>query len=162
MNCKERLEKFLRENRVYYQLQHHPESFTAQGVANSMHISNRAMAKVVMALADEKLVMLVLPAFADVNLKEISHIIGVKKVQLAEEAEFGEVFPDCELGAMPPFGNLYHLPVYVDMSLTSNDIIYFQAGSHVDTISMRYSDYVNLVKPVVDSFVQEEALSYSG
>lgn len=162
MSCKTRLETYLRDNRVDYQLQHHPQAFTAQGVANTMHLSNQAMVKVVMAFADDKLVMLVLPAGADVDLKDAAYMIGAKKVQLAQEKDFEALFPDCELGAMPPFGNLYNLPVYIDHALAQNEMIYFQAGNHIDTMSIRYKDFIRLVNPVVDVFTGQDALSFNG
>jgi Ala-tRNA(Pro) deacylase len=149
MTCLDRLEGYLRENQVPFQMQHHYRAFTAQQVASSEHISGKMVAKVVMAWADAKLVMLVLPASHQVDLGKAASSLGGRAVYLATERDFAAVFPDCELGAQPPFGNLYGLPVYVDRALAEDDVIVFQAGTHTETISLRYEDYARLVAPVV-------------
>jgi len=114
MTCKERLEAYLREQQAPFAIQHHRAAYSAQDVAASEHIPGKLVAKVVMAFADGKLVMLVLPASHRVDLVRASTAIGAKSVYLAGERELAVAFPDCEVGTMPPFGNLYYVPVYVD------------------------------------------------
>ena len=152
MDCKERLEAFLRQNKVPFQVVHHPLAYTAQEVAAAEHVPGRMLAKVVMALADGKMVMLALPAPSRVDLTKAASMLGAKEVRLAHEEEFAAAFPDCEVGAMPPFGNLYDLPVFVDKALTEDEDIVFNAGTHTDTISMKYADYERLAKPTAGEF----------
>ena len=152
MACKERLEAYLREQQVPYQTQHHPTAYTAQEVAASEHVSGNQVAKVVMVIADERLAMLVVPAPYRVDVEHVGPILGAQAVRLAHESEFASAFPDCEVGAMPPFGNLYNLPVFVEQALAEQDTIICPAGSHTDTISLKYADFARLVKPTVASF----------
>jgi Ala-tRNA(Pro) deacylase len=112
------------------------------------------VAKVVMVYDGDKLAMLALPAPYRVKLDEAAKMMGAKDVRLAREEEFGPAFPDCEVGAEPPLGNLYDLPVYVDKSLAEDETIVFQAGTHTDTISMSYADFERLVEPKVAEFAQ--------
>ena len=155
MTCKERVEAYLREQRVPFESQHHRVAFTAQEVAASEHLPGDLIAKVVMVFADADMVMLVLPASHRANLSKVAAELGVINVWLADEHEFSEIFRDCEIGAMPPFGNLYGVPVYVDRTLAEDEVIVFQAGTHSDTISMRYADYARLVQPVVVDIVRD-------
>lgn len=152
MTCKERLEANLRDNKVPFQVQHHPLAYTAQEIAASEHIPGKMLAKVVMVFADGKMVMLALPALYRVDLEKTSAALGAKEVRLAQEGEFASTFPDCEVGAIPPFGNLYDLPVYVDETLAEDETIVCQAGTHTDTLSLKYADYKRLVKPNVANF----------
>jgi len=152
MNCKERLDAYLRENKVPFQVIHHPLAYTAQEVAAAEHVPGKMLAKVVMVFADGKLVMLALPAPHRVDLNKAAAALGAKEVRLAHEEEFVAAFPDCEVGAMPPFGNLYDLPVYMDKALAEDDTIIFQAGTHTDTVSLKYADFERLVKPRVGDF----------
>ncbi len=154
MQCKDRLEAYLRENQVPFQMQHHARVFTAQEVAASEHIPGKMLAKVVMALADGRLLMVVLPAPDRVDLAKLGMLLNARDVRLAQESEFAAAFPDCEVGAMPPFGNLYNLPVYVDTTLAEDETIVFQAGTHTDTMSMRYADFERLVRPTVAELAQ--------
>jgi Ala-tRNA(Pro) deacylase len=154
MACKERLEAYLRENKVPYQTQHHPLAYTAQEVAQSEGIPGQMMAKVVMLLADGKLAMLALPAPRQVDLTKAAGALGAIEVGLANERDFERAFPDCEVGAMPPFGNLYDLPVYVDQSLAEDETIVCQAGTHTDTVSVAYADFARLVQPTVAAFAR--------
>ena len=162
MTCKERLEAYLREQRVSFTIQHHRAAYSAQDVAAIEHVPGKLVAKVVMAFADGKLVMLVLPASYRVDLVQAGTAIGAKSVYLAGERELAVAFPDCEVGAMPPFGNLYHVPVYVDQALAQDETIVFQAGTHTDTITMRYADFTRLVKPSVVkcAFHSQEIMPY--
>jgi Ala-tRNA(Pro) deacylase len=152
MQCKERLEQYLRENQVSFQTQHHPVAYTAQEVAASEHVPGRLVVKVVIVLADGKQVMLALPATHRVDLDRVAAVLGASEVRLAEEREFQDTFPDCEVGAMPPFGNLYDVPVYVDRHLTDDETIICDAGTHTDTISLAYEDFERLAKPTVADF----------
>lgn len=151
MNCKERLEAYLRENNVQYQTQHHPTAYTAQEVAASEHLPGKMLVKVVMVLANGDMTVLALPAPQQVDLAKLRVVLG-KEVRLAREEEFSHVFPECEVGAMPPFGNLYNVPVYVEKSLTEDETIVFQAGTHADTMSIQYKDFERLVQPQVAEF----------
>jgi Ala-tRNA(Pro) deacylase len=123
-------------------------------VAASEHVPGRMVAKVVMVMVDDHLVELALPAPYQVNLDRARLALGAQEVRLAEEAEFADAFPDCEVGAMPPFGNLYDVPVYVDSSLTEDEVIYFEAGTHTDTMSVGYADFDRLVQPTVADFAE--------
>jgi len=152
MTCNERLEAYLREQQVPYEVQHHRTTYTTHDTAVTEHIPDALMAKVVIVVAAERLAMLVLLAAATVDVARASAVLGGKAVRLAHEWEFRDAFPDCEVGAMPPFGNLYGLPVYVDRALAANETIVFAAGTHTDTIRMAYADFARLVKPVVAEF----------
>ncbi|MFQ6058060.1 MAG: aminoacyl-tRNA deacylase [Anaerolineae bacterium] len=152
MTCKERMEQYLRDNGVSFQSMTHPEVYTAQEVAAAQHVPGKQVAKVVMVLADGGMVMLVLPASYRVDFKKLTALLGVKKARLAREEEFGDIFPDCELGAMPPFGNLYDLPVYADSAFDDDADIVFQVGTHRDTMKIPYADFARLAQPKVGEF----------
>jgi Ala-tRNA(Pro) deacylase len=151
MTCKERLEAYLREKGVPYQNQHHARAITAQEAAATEHVPGRMFAKTVMVLPDDEvsMVMLVLPAPYHVNPRKVSASLGVSEVHLADEERFADAFPDCEVGAMPPFGNLYDVPVYVDRALVEDETIVFRSGTHTDTMSVSYTDFEKLVRPTV-------------
>jgi Ala-tRNA(Pro) deacylase len=112
------------------------------------------MAKVVVVQADDKMVMLALPASYRVYESKLAAVLGSREVRIAREDEFASAFPDCEVGAMPPFGNLYGVPVVVDRSLVEDDTIVVQAGTHTDTLSLKYADFARLVKPTVAEFAR--------
>jgi len=152
--CKERLETYLREQQVPFDVQHHRVAYAAQDVAAIEHIPNELMVKVVLVFADGALTMLALPASHRVDLAHLGAAIGAKEVALAGERELAAAFTDCEVGAMPPFGNLYGIRVYVDRLLTQEKRIVFQAGTHTDTISMAYADYARLAQPKVANFAR--------
>ncbi len=147
MTCKDRLEQYLREQGVGYQTQHHPLAYTAQEVAEIEHIPGNELAKTVIAIADARSVMVVLPATRNVQLSRLATALGASQARLAEEREFQTSFPDCEVGAMPPFGNLYGMDVYVDRTLAEDDSIVFRAGTHTDTMRIKYADFARLVNP---------------
>ena len=147
--CKDKLATYLRANHVPFETQHHRIAYTAQDVAASEHLPGQLMAKVVIAIADGELIMLVLPANQRADLAKVCAALGARELWLAEEHDFARRFADCEIGAMPPFGNLYDLPVYVDESLTEDPSIVFQAGTHIETMRIRYADFARLVKPTV-------------
>jgi Ala-tRNA(Pro) deacylase len=151
MNGKDRLESFLRDNSVAFQVHHHPEAFTAQEVAAVEHVPGKELAKVVLVSGGEQLAMAVVPAPHQVDLDKAAAALGVGKARLASEEEFAAEFPDCDTGAMPPMGNgtLYDIPVYVDGSLKDQGTIVFNACTHSDAIHMSYEDFERLVKPEV-------------
>jgi Ala-tRNA(Pro) deacylase len=151
VDCKDRLEAYLREKRVPFEVRHHPRAITAQEVAASEHVPGKMLAKTVMVLADGKMVMLALPAPYQVEVDKAGKVLGVE-VRLAHEEEFENTFPDCEVGAMPPFGNLYEVPVYVEAALAEDETIVFRAGTHTDTMSVSYADFENLVEPTIAEF----------
>ncbi|MDP6453247.1 MAG: YbaK/EbsC family protein [SAR202 cluster bacterium] len=154
MKCRERAKIYLEMNDVEYQSHQHPEVFTAQEVAEIEHVPGQLVAKVVVVFADDEMVMLALPADHKVNLKDLAEAVGARDVRLAYEDEFADRFSDCEIGAMPPFGAMYDIPVFVDSSLTEDDTIYVQAGTHTETLSLSYSDYERLEKPKVCAFAR--------
>jgi Ala-tRNA(Pro) deacylase len=148
--CK--VENLLRDNHVWFSIHHHPAAYTAQELAACEHIPGKMVTKVVIAFADENMVMLALPAPEKVNLLKLAEEMGTDNVRLASEAEFAGAFPDCEVGAMPPFGNLYGMPVLVDRTLAEDERIVFAAGTHTDTIELRYRDFAELAHPRVADF----------
>ena len=156
MNCKDRLEDYLRENAVPFEVQHHTRVVTAQEVAATEHIPGEMLAKTVIVLADGEMVMLALAAPYQVDLEKAGESLGAKEVRLAEEGEFENAFPDCEVGAMPPFGNLYDLPVYVEEALAEDETIFFRAGTHTDTMSVKYTDFERLVEPTIVEFAHRD------
>lgn len=147
-----KLKQFLDENHVKYVTITHSKAFTAQEVAESAHVSGRAMAKVVILDLDGELAMAVLPADRKVVAQDLRDITGSDHVRFASENRFKNRFPDCEIGAMPPFGNLYGMEVFVAESLGENEEIAFNAGSHEEIIKLKYADFERLVQPMVMSF----------
>lgn len=157
MACRDQLIAYLREHEVSFQTQQHPQAFSAQELAEREHISGKIVAKSVIVKADGQLIQLVLPATYRVDFTRISATLGFEEVHLVDEPALARAFPDCEVGALPPFGNLYHLPVYVDQSLTEDERIVFPAGTHTETISLRYADFDRLVKPSIFPFASQKA-----
>lgn len=152
-SCKARLEDYLRDNRVPYQGQHHARAITAQEVAATEHVPGKMFAKTVMIMADEeKTAMLVLPAPYRVNPEKAAAAVGAEEILLSDEEHFADTFSGCEVGAMPPFGNLYDVPVYADKTLSEDETIVFRAGTHTDTMSVSYADFQRLVEPTVAEF----------
>ncbi len=147
-----RLEEFLDRNHVTYKAVIHPEAYTAQEIAASMHVKGRELVKSVMVKADGKIVMAVLPASHRVDFERLKKALGEKDIRLATEGEFARLFPDCEPGAEPPFGNLYNVETIVDKSLAGEKDIYFNAGTHYEAVEMEYSKYEELVRPKVAEF----------
>lgn len=143
----EKLKEFLDSKHVKYISIYHSPAFTAQQVAESAHIPGREMAKTVIVKLDDKMAMVVLPADTKVDLHVIRDSVDAQKVELASEHEFKDKFPGCELGAMPPFGNLFGMRVYVDPKLSKDKNIAFNAGSHSQLIKLAYEDFVRLVNP---------------
>ena len=155
MKCRERLEQYLRENGVGFEVMTHSQAFTMQEVAPALHVPGKQVAKVVIVRADEEMAMLVLPAPYRLNTAKARTLLGVKGVRLAKEKEFTDLFPDCATGAMPPFGNLYDVPVYVDQSLAEESDIVFRIGTHRETMKVAYDDFSRLAQPTVGEFAKE-------
>ena len=153
--CRQRLEEYFIRNDVGFAEQHHPKAFTAQEVAASDHVSGRIVAKVVIVWANGRLAMLVVPAPRRVDFDKAATALGASDLRLAEEDEFAGMFPDCEAGAMPPFGNLYGVPVYTDSALAENLNLVLQAGTHTETMGIRFDDYERLVRPVLVDLTQD-------
>lgn len=158
MKCKERLEAYLREHQVPFQIQQHAQSFSAQRIAESEHIPSKMMAKTVIVVADHQLFALVLPASFWVDLDKIQEILRAKEIRLAHEAEFANTFPDCEVGTMPPFGNLYGIPVYLDKRLTEEETIVFPVGTSTETMSLKFADFERLVQPRMETFARTRSV----
>lgn len=144
-----KVKDFLDNNNIKYVVISHSPAYTALQVAASAHISGNELAKTIMVKLDGRLTMIVLPASYKIDFGQLIEITGVKKAELAEEEEFSSIFPNCEVGAIPPFGNLYKLEVFVAESLTTQKEISFAAGSHSELLKMSYADYANLVNPIV-------------
>lgn len=150
-----RLKEFLDSHDVEYVCISHSKAYTAQKIAASAHIPGKEVAKTVMVKIDGKMAMAVLPASfkVDFNLLKIS--AGTENVELASEIEFRDIFPQCELGAMPPFGNLYDMEVYVAKTLAEDEEIAFNAGTHTELCKLKYSDFDRLVKPRIMRFSEK-------
>ncbi len=147
-----RVIEFLDESGVDYKVTEHPAAFTAQQMAAAEHEPGMYVAKPVIVKADGKYMMCVLAACYKIDLGALKKQLGAKSLELAEESEIGKIFPDCDLGAEPPFGNLYDLPTIMDKALEKDDHIKFQAGSHERAIRMSMDDYRRLVSPRVLEF----------
>ncbi len=147
-----RLKAFLDEAHIKYVGITHSPAYTAQEVAESAHIPGWEVAKVVIVKLDNRMAMCVLPANRKVVLQDLRELTGSGRVEFATEGEFKDRFPDCEIGAMPPFGNLYDMDVYVAPGLAADKQIAFNAGTHTEIIRMSYADFDRLVRPKVMSF----------
>ncbi len=146
------LKRFLDQERIKYVSIIHSTAYTAQEVAASAHVTGKELAKTVIVELDGKMAMAVLPANRKIVLQDLREVTGSDEVKFASEEEFKQKFPDCETGAMPPFGNLYGMEVYVAESLSDNDDIAFNAGSHTEVIKMACKDFERLVQPKVVNF----------
>ena len=144
-----RLHRLLDESHVDYQTIAHAPTYSAQQTAAAAHVPGRELAKAVIVDIDGKLAMVVQNAASMVSLGRVKAATGARDVHLASEQEFREWFPDCELGAMPPFGNLYGMEVFVTEALTKDEEIAFNAGSHTELIRLRYGDFARLAHPIV-------------
>jgi Ala-tRNA(Pro) deacylase len=148
----QKLKEFLDCSRVKYVTITHSLAYTAQEIAASAHIAGKGLAKTLMVKIDDKMAMAVLPASYKVNFDLLKKAAGASKVELANEQEFRDMFPELEVGAMPPFGNLYGIEVFVDESLSQDDEIAFNAGSHTELMKLAYRDFERLVKPKAAKF----------
>jgi Ala-tRNA(Pro) deacylase len=147
-----KLKEFLEEHKVRYETIAHSPTYTSQKTAASAHVPGKELAKTVVIKVDGKLAMAVLPAPMQVDFRRLGQGIGGAKVELAAEADFRDQFPECEVGAMPPFGNLYGMPVYVEERLAEDDEIAFNACTHTELIKLPFADFVRLVEPTLLGF----------
>ena len=147
-----KLKEFLDNHKIRYATISHPPAYTAGEIAEEAHISGKELAKTVMIKVDGKLAMAVLPANQVIDFDLLKQATGGRKVELAKEQEFKSQFPDCEVGAMPPFGNLYDMDVYVEEALSWDDEIGFNAGTHTEIVKLAYKDFENLVHPKIAHF----------
>lgn len=147
-----KLKEYLDSHQVKYATISHSPVYTAQEIAASAQIPGKELAKTVIVKIDGKMAMAVLPASYRVDFDLLKRAVGVNSVQLASEEEFKDMFPDCEIGAMPPFGNLYGMDVFVAASLAEDAEIVFNAGSHSELIRLSYKDFERLVKPKLAKF----------
>ena len=160
MPLSERLRSFLDSRHAEYTLTKHANAFTAREVAAAEHLPPREVAKTVVIFGDGTYHMIVVPASKLVDLIEVRPTLGLAQVRLAREEELGMLFPDCELGAMPPLGPLYGFPVYLDASLAGEDTIAFNAGTHREVIHMKTTEFRRLVTPSIVSLVREPATAH--
>ena len=146
------LKDYLNRNGVSFVMIGHKKAYTAQEVAETSHITGHDIAKTVIVKIDGTLAMAVLPASERVDFDMLKEVTGAMHVELAEEEEFAHLFNDCEVGAMPPFGNLFAMKVYVDPELALDELIAFNAGNHIELMQLRYRDFERLVEPVMLDF----------
>lgn len=156
MSVSAKLRDYLDQNNIKYTLITHSKGYTAQELAAIMHVPGKEMAKVVILKIDGRFAMAVIPAPHKIDFERFKVATGIKEVALASEKEFQNLFPDCEVGAMPPFGNLYGLPVYVAQPLKEDKEIVFNAGGHTEAIRMQYADFERLVNPTVIDYTYEK------
>jgi Ala-tRNA(Pro) deacylase len=152
MSIPRRIREYLDSQNVPYEWLPHPQAFTAQEVAHSLHISGKRLAKTVILRADDRMVMVVLPASHRLIMNELRSAMEARQLEMLPEGELAKVFPDCDLGAIPPFGHLYGIEVWVDRTIADQGEIVFNAGTHVDAVRMKYHDYAAVAKPRVGRF----------
>ena len=158
----EKLRNFLEANHAAYTHTVHPTAFTAREVASAEHLPAREVAKTVVVFGDNVYHMMVVPATRLVDFQEVRLTLGLTHARLATEEELGKLFPDCELGAMPPIGSLYDMPVYLDSSLAAEDTLAFNGGTHQDVVQMKTADFRRLFHPLVVPLAREAAQSHGG
>ncbi|HYW78061.1 MAG TPA: YbaK/EbsC family protein [Thermoguttaceae bacterium] len=152
-----KLREFLDHHNVKYVTIRHSQAFTAQEIAASAHIPGRELAKTVMAKVDGRMVMAVMPASQKLILELLREAASTDRVELATEREFRDLFPECEVGAMPPFGNLYGMDVFVSRSLAEDEEIAFNAGSHTELVRLAFRDFDRLVEPKIAALSTKDA-----
>jgi Ala-tRNA(Pro) deacylase len=145
---------FLRDAHVPYSVVPHRPAFSAQQEAAATHVPGGQWAKVVVCFVDGRAVEAIVPATAIVDLERLLELAGGKDIRLAEESDLRQLFPDCEPGAMPPFGPLYHESVFADVALAGEEEIAFNGGTHREAIAMRWADFARVVRPIVGSFAE--------
>lgn len=148
----EKLVKLLNDNGVRYECEEHVETVTAQYTAEATHTKGKEMAKTVVVSLDGEPAMFIIPSPLLINEDSIRGETGASEVRMVDEGELSDLFPDCEVGAMPPFGNLYGMDVYVHEDLAEDDRIAFNAGSHHEIIRLAYADFESLVNPTVGDY----------
>jgi Ala-tRNA(Pro) deacylase len=147
-----KLKEFLDDKKVEYSSINHSRAYTARAAAETARVPAEEVAKTVMVKLDDRMAMVVLPAANEVDFDLLKKVSNATKVSLASELEFAHIFPDCELGAMPPFGHLYGLDVYVAAALAEDEKIFFSAGSHTELVGMSYDDFQGVARPKVAKF----------
>jgi Ala-tRNA(Pro) deacylase len=145
----QKLKQYLDENGVKFITISHSPAFTAQEIAASAHVPGKELAKTVMIKVDGQMVMVVLPATDQVSMDRMREITGAHEAELASEEDFRDLFPGCEVGAMPPFGNLWDLAVFVDQRLREDEQIAFNAGTHTELVQLPYIEFERLVEPTI-------------
>ncbi|MGO8788139.1 MAG: aminoacyl-tRNA deacylase [Terriglobia bacterium] len=152
MAIPQRILDYLDSQNIPFETLHHSQAFTAQEVAHSLHVSGKRCVKVVVARGDNKPVLVVMPASHRLNFQEFKAALKANHLEMLLEHELVGLFPDCDLGAVPPFGNLYGIDVWVDRAVASAENVLFCAGTHEDCIRMRYSDFAKLTQPFLGHF----------
>lgn len=152
MAISKKLKGFLDQSKIRYTITKHPVAYTAQEIAAAQHVPGRQLAKSVLVNTNAGPVLACLPAIHLVDLKKLKALVKAKRLSIGKESDIKRIFPDIEIGAMSPFGNLYDVPVIADRALGTADEIVFNGGSHTETIKMRYADFSTLVKPRVGNF----------
>lgn len=152
MECRERVEQYLSENGVPFEVMAHDLAYTMQEAAAKLHVSGKQVAKAVMVKAGEALVMFAIPAPSRLDLDQAREALSTDQARLARESEFAATFPDCVPGAMPLFGNLYGVPVYVDQELAQVEELVFRVGTHEGVMKVAYDDFQRLAQPTVGQF----------
>lgn len=152
----DRLKELLEERKIQYEVIQHPTAYTAQEEAAATHIPGAQWAKTVVVLTDGEPVLAVLPAHRKIDLDRFRELTGADDVRIADEREFRELYPDCEVGAMPPFGNLYGQTTFVDEELRTGEAVAFHAGDHETAIRISYSDFEALSEPVPEMFTTDD------
>ena len=154
-----KLREFLDSHNIKYLVISHSLAYTAQGIAALAHVSGKKLAKTVIVKIDGNLAMTVVPASFHVDLDRLKLLSAARTVEVASEREFKDAFPDCETGAMPPFGNLYDMAVYVDASLSENEEITFNAGTHRELVRLAWRDFVRLANPTITNLVHQAMIA---
>ncbi|MBI2486577.1 MAG: YbaK/EbsC family protein [Deltaproteobacteria bacterium] len=149
MSVSVKLREYLDQNKIKYTLISHSIAYTAQELAAKMHVPGQEMAKVVIVKINGRFVMAVMPAHHQIDFERLKEATGAHQIELATERELQNLFPDCEVGAMPPFGNIYGLSIYLAKSLEEDKEIVYNAGSHTEAIRMEYGDFIRLANPTV-------------
>jgi Ala-tRNA(Pro) deacylase len=152
MNTFAKIKQYLDQNNAPYQVILHEEVYTAQELAQALHVPGKELVKVVIIKADDRYCMAVLPATRKIDLSALRSLLNTATLTIATEQELKALFPEAEIGAMPPFGNLAALETWVDESLTADEYITFNAGTHYEAIRMHYADFERLALPHVASF----------
>lgn len=161
MSLTAKLREFLDSHQAHYTVTIHRPAFTASEVASAEHLPAREMAKTIVVFGDNQYHVLAIPASRHLDLREVQQALGLRHVRLATEMELTALFPDCELGAMPPVGALYGLPTYLDSLLAHQETIAFNGGTHRDSVHMQMSVFHEIVAPRVVSLVRSEFVGHA-
>ena len=146
------IQNYLERNQIPFEVLEHPRAFTAAETAHAAHLSGKKLSKTVVVRLEGQMAMVVLHAHEMVDLERLKESLGVKNVELVSEREFEDRFPDCEAGAMPPFGDLFRMPVIVSESVASDEYFTFNAGNHTELITIPFLSFKKLVQPIIGTF----------